>query len=314
MPKTGLKPNWKLVLLTAVFLISLLITAAPRLNLPFHVPSWPEIFKEAGLRSETPVSGLPFNIHFINVGQGDCIVAKTEGGCVLIDAGDTGNADDIIRYLRNIGVDTIDYAVVTHTDTDHIGSMPEVLDAFKVINVILPPITKENVPTTKVFENLMNAVARTKATVIKASPGQKFGFGEAGLELLGPYTVSRESNNNSVVAGITFGNNTFLLMGDAEYEEETDLLEHGFIRECDVLKVAHHGSNSSTSQKLLEAARPEIAVISVGKDNFYNHPDLIILNRLKEADIEVYRTDLCGNIVIGSDGKDLTVYYENSEV
>lgn len=301
---------------TGIFIVlllaSLMITAAPKLNLPF-VPTWDDLYSTAGLRSNIDAAKKPLSVHFIDVGQGDCIFIKAKQGNVLIDSGERGNSDTIIQYLHNLNVEKLDYIVTTHPDSDHIGSMPEVIEAFPVSHVIMPYLKKENIPTTKIFEKLVAAIDKSGAEVIAAKAGAQYNIGDVTMTVLGPVKSDDEMNNMSVVLKIEYGKTAFLFTGDAQTEEEKDIMNYGGNLKADVLKAGHHGSKNSSGIEFLNAVKPQIVIISVGRDNSYKLPNEEALERFQQIRAEVFRTDQCGTIVIGSDGKTLTKYYENME-
>jgi beta-lactamase superfamily II metal-dependent hydrolase len=291
----------------------LFISIAPKLNLPVSIPSWSDIFSETGLRNISSTKDQPFTVHFIDVGQGDCIFIKTQKDNILIDAGERGNSETVIRYLHNLNVSKLDYVIVTHPDSDHIGSMPEVIDAFDVSNIIMSRIKKENLPTTKIFEKLLVTIKASNAKVYAANSGDQYTLGNTAITILGPVSQSDELNNMSVVIRIVYGKTSFILTGDAEFKEENDIIRKYGTLKSDVLKAGHHGSRSSSSAEFLNRVKPQIVVISCGKDNPYGHPNIEALDRFSAIGANVYRTDKLGTIVIGSNGEKLTTYWENQE-
>jgi len=318
MPKRKISTKLKITELISICLavfLCLFISIAPSLNLPFNVPTWSELFSETGLRSNSDAKDQPFSVHFIDVGQGDCIFIKAKNGNILIDAGKPGNSETIIRYLRNYNVSKLDYVIITHPDSDHIGSMPEVIDAFDVSNIIMSRIKKENLPTTKLFEKLLLTIKASNAKVYAANSGDKYVLGDTTMTVLGPVTQDAELNNMSVVVRIVFGKTSFLMTGDAEFKEENGIIQkYDTLLKSDVLKAGHHGSKSSSSAAFLNKVMPQVVIISCGKNNPYGHPNIEALDRFSAIGAEVYRTDKVGTIVIGSNGTTLTTYFENKEV
>jgi competence protein ComEC len=307
---TSKKNKVGLCVIAIIVVISLLVFIAPMADLPFSVPTWPEVFSAAGLRDNSDISNLPLSVHFIDVGQGDCILIKTKDGNALVDAGNRGQDEAIIRYLWNQNVEALDIIFITHTDSDHIGGMPEVIEAFDVSKIIMPELNAENIPTTKIFEKLMNAIYERKIPVQTASQGQMFEFGEIAISVLGPISISSKMNNMSIVLRIEHRANSFMLTGDAEFDEENEIVNSGKVIKSDVLKVGHHGGKTSSGAVFLRAVSPRIAVISCGENNSYGHPSLETLERLDRVDANVYRTDWDGTVIIGSDGAELSVSTE----
>lgn len=251
-------------------------------------------------------------VHYIDVGQGDCELVECDGKYMLIDAGENGHEDDVINYLTKLGVEKLDYVVASHQHSDHIGGLAEVLAEFSADNIIMPRLTKAQTPTNSTYKAFLKAVQASGAKVIEAKVGAQYNLGTSSFEILGPVTNDAEDiNNMTAVMRLDYGENSFLFTGDAETEEELEILDNGAYLDCDVLKVGHHGSSTSSHKKFLAAVTPEICVISCGADNDYGHPHDKALNRIKKQTDVIYRTDICGDIVIESDGANLSVSYEN---
>lgn len=270
----------------------------------------------ASSKPEPPVQGETensnFQVHYIDVGQGDCSLVVCDGQTLLIDAGENGHETEVINYLRLLGIDKLDYIIATHPHSDHIGGLPEVIEEFGMDNIIMPRLTKEQTPTTKTYTRMLEEIKASGAKVISAKVGSTYTLGEASFEILGPVSDSAEDlNSMSVVAKVTHGENSFLFTGDAESDEEREIIGAGVDLDADVLKMGHHGSNTSSCKEFLAEVTPEICVIMCGEDNDYGHPHKEPLERLKKYTNEIYRTDLCGDIVISSDGKNLDINYEN---
>ena len=196
--------------------------------------------------------------------------------------------------------------------SDHIGGLPEVLEEFGADNIIMPKLTKEQTPTNSTYTAFVKAVKASGATVISAKPGLTYSLSDATFEILGPVTDDCESlNSMSAVTKITYGETSFLVAGDAEKDEEKEIMETGADLDCDVLRVGHHGSSTSSSKSFLDAVKPEICVISCGKNNDYGHPHKEIRDRLPKYTDDIYRTDILGDIVMISDGQTIDVTFEN---
>lgn len=261
--------------------------------------------------SQTETTDM-INVHYIDVGQGDCTLIVCGGETLLIDAGENGHEQQVINYLNSVGVKKLDYIVATHQHSDHIGGVPEVLENFGTNNIIMPRLTEAQTPTNSTYTAFLKAIQKSDAKVIASKVGAEYVLGEATFEILGPVTNDAEDiNNMSVVVKVTYGENTFLFTGDAETDEETEVIDTGSNLDCDVLHAGHHGSYTSSSKDFLKAVTPEICVISCGADNDYGHPHDTALKRIKKHTEEIYRTDICGSIVITGDGSTLSVTYEN---
>ncbi len=312
--KLNIKRLIALVTLIIIIISSIAISFTPDLNLPFDIPEWHEIFKLVGLRNSSEQCLQPFSVHFIDVGQGDCILIKTEHGNTLIDAGDIGNSENIIRYLKNMNIYSLDYIIISHPDLDHIGSMSEIINEIRVSKIILPNINKENLPSTRNFEDLLNIISKSKALVYAANFGDEYLLGNAKMKILGPITQSSNLNNMSAVLRVEYGNTSFLFTGDAEEEEENDIIKSGENIKSDVLKAGHHGSKNSSGAEFLNKVLPSDVIISCGKDNLYGHPNSETLDRFKTIGAKVFRTDKVGIIVLTSDGEKITRYFQNCKI
>ncbi len=251
-----------------------------------------------------------FEVHFIDVGQGDCILVKCDEKTLLIDAGENGHEEKVATYLRSQGVDTLDFILCSHQHSDHMGGLPETIAEFGVETVIMPRLTEKQTPTNKTYKAFLSALKESGASVKAAVPGNKYTLGSAEIEILGPVSDDTDDlNNMSAVMMLTYEDKKFLFAGDAEKEEELEILETGRDLHCNVLKVGHHGSKTSSSSDFLSAVSPEICVIQCGIDNDYGHPHKQTLDRLKKYSDEIYRTDICGDIVITCENGELSVNY-----
>lgn len=241
-----------------------------------------------------------FMLDVIDCGQGDSILAKTpDGYTVLVDAGDTDAREAILAELEEQKADHIDMLVMTHPHADHIGSMEAVIDRYRVSKVLM---SGEN-HSTDAYIGLLEAVKHKNIPEVFAAPGDTYSFGDLSGELLGPLKDYDDLNDSSVVMRLKYGVNSFLLTGDTEKEAENGLLKAYGDLKADVLKVAHHGSGTSTSDRFLKAVSPRYAAISVGSGNDYNHPHPGTVKRLRKNGVTFYQTNLNGCIRFYSDGR-----------
>lgn len=237
-------------------------------------------------------------IHYIDVGQGDAILVQSGSKSLLIDSGPDNKKS--VNYLKSQGVNNLDYVVATHPHDDHIGSMDKIINNFNVFSLYAPKVTNN----TESYKDMINALNSKDHKIISARPGIKIDLGNNIIcSIISPINnYYKELNNYSVVIKISYNNTSFLFMGDAETYNEEEMAKEGYNLKADVLKIGHHGSKSSTSDAFLSEVQPKIAIISSGKDNEYGHPDNKTLNKLKEKNISIYRTDIDGSITLESDG------------
>ena len=287
-------------------LVSLIIVILIALFITYMSPYLEEYFGSELIEPIPVGDGEYIEIHIIDVGQGDSILIRTAGGDMLIDSGPSSAEDELKAYLTEMQVDDIEYAVFTHPDSDHIGNADMILTDYTVSNVIMPDHSKD----TQVYNRMMDALDASGATLIFSEPDMTFTMGSMTVTILAPIEDKYSSTNDySVVMRLDFGETSFMMTGDAEETSEEDILAKyatSFL-DCDVLKVGHHGSDTSSSQAFLDAVTPEIALISVGEGNKFGHPYASTIQKLTVMSAEIYRTDEWGDIVLMSDGTDITV-------
>lgn len=241
-------------------------------------------------------------VHFLDVGQGDCTVITQGGHAMLIDAGDNDKGTAVQAYLNYLGIETLDYFILTHPDADHIGGADVVLYKFDCQTVLMP----EKKTDTRTYDDVIQAMKAKGYSATHPEVGDTYAFGDASFTVLGPTEEYSDNNNNSIVIRMVYGDNAFLFTGDAETGAEADILSRGLNVQADVLKAGHHGSSTSTSDEFLEEVSPEYAVISCGESNKYGHPHAETMNKFRQAGITVYRTDEQGTVIASSDGHTIT--------
>ena len=239
-------------------------------------------------------------VDFIDVGQADSILIRNQDQVMLIDAGTNKAGDTVVNYLKELGITKINYLVGTHPHEDHIGGIDDVINNFDIGQIYMPKMET----TTKTFEDVLEAIENKNLTVTAPNKGDKIELGQAvGTFMTDPILDKDNLNLSSLVMRLEFGNTSFLFIGDAEKENEETINWP----KTDVLKVGHHGSNTSSSKKFLEQIEPEYSIIMVGKDNSYNLPKQETIDNLKSIGSEIYRTDENGTIKIISDGNHLEI-------
>lgn len=244
----------------------------------------------------------PLEVHFLDVGQADCILIKTPlQKVILIDSGKNSHENTVVSYIKSQGIDTIDAVVGTHPHEDHIGGLDAVINNFDIGKIFMPKVSH----TTKTFEDVLNAVKNKGLKVTTAFAGTNIEVDtNLKVEMLSPNSETYDDMNNySAVIKLSYNNTSFLFTGDAESISEQEMISKGYDLKADVLKVGHHGSATSTTALFLNKVSPQYAIISVGKENSYGHPDNLILNRLNTFGVEVFRTDEAGTIIATSDGE-----------
>ncbi len=237
-------------------------------------------------------------LHFLDVGEADCALVLCDGASMLIDAGEAGDGARIVSYLRAHGVERLDVLVATHPHADHIGGMAYVLERIDVGRCYLSP--RENVSES--YARLIAALENKGVERRVPAARESFALGGAAVTFVGDGVGFDTVNDSSLVLRVSYRGDSSLFTGDIEWPAETELVfgDAARLLDADVLKVPHHGSDTSSSEIFLEAVTPDIAVISVGANNGYGHPDAAVLARL--AGCTVYRTDRQGDIVLDSDG------------
>ena len=243
--------------------------------------------------------------HFIDVGQGDAILVTTSDGNMLIDTSESKAREELDAYLKSVGVEEIKYLVLTHPDADHIGNADFIIQNYKIENIIMT----DYVATSKTYERLLDAIEQSTASVIQAEAGFQFKIGALSNTVIAPNEDYDDPNEMSIVIKSTYGETSVMLTGDAEKKSEADTLKKWSAAtfKCDILKVGHHGSDSSTTVEFLNAVDPEIAVISCGEGNKYGHPHDEIVDRLTAKGVKIYRTDIDGDIIFKTDGETFTL-------
>ena len=249
-------------------------------------------------------------VHFIDVGQADCSLLRLGDLDILIDGGNVADGRAVVDYLNFLGVDDIELMISTHAHEDHAGGLSFVLKQMEAEQVW---VTTDHY-STAAYTSFIQAVRAEGLPVYIPSVGEIFEQDGVTVTVLGPlYDYSAQKDNNtSIVVMVQYGEIRFLFTGDMETLAESDLLASGADLSADVLKVGHHGSYTSSSEAFLEAVGAQFGIIHVGRDNEYGHPHDAAMKRLTAAGLTLYRTDLCGSIVIGTDGSDLAFAFTDS--
>ncbi len=253
---------------------------------------------------QTEIDG-GLTVAFLDVGQGDSIFLQSPSGkTMLVDGGEKSAFDTVSAYLDAHDVIGLDVVVASHLHSDHIGGLIQVVDVYPVGAFYYPPFDADS----ETYYDLLDALNESEAAVY--SPlASKNAFidwdDDVTVRILSPYqTIYKDFNDTSYILNVTYGDTSVLLAGDATELAETLALKAlpNEYFQANVLKVGHHGSNTSTSFRFLDAVDPDIAIISCGLDNAYGHPHEELLLRLQAYGIQVYRTDMDGTITLLLDG------------
>lgn len=242
-----------------------------------------------------------FHIYFIDVGQGDCIVIENNNEFALIDAGNREDSSKLIEYFQSIGITNFQYVIGTHAHEDHIGGMPDVIMNFPISHFYMP----DTITTTKTYEDVLDALEKKQIRYETPQIDSTFTMANTKFSILSIKQDNIDLNNTSIVLKVNYYNTSYLFMADAPSTIEREILEKDL--KSDVLKIGHHGSQYSTSAVFLKKVDPDYAIISVGKDNPYDHPKKITLQKLERLSVKTYRTDKDGTIILSSDGNNIEI-------
>ena len=258
----------------------------------------------------TVSGGEELFVHYIDVGQADSILIEYGDWHMLIDGGNREDGSLVVSYLEQQGIEELDAVICTHAHEDHVGGLPAVLAVYPVGAIYSPTKTYSS----KIFDDFMHYADLQGREVIIPEPGSRIDVGELSVTFLGPVKSYADPNDTSIVCRVEYEDTAFLFTGDMETAAENDMLDYwgeDMNWEVDVLKVGHHGSNTSTGYRFLNAVNPAYGVIPVGTDNDYGHPHEEPMSRLNQAGVTLFRTDKMGTILARSDGNQVTFTWEN---
>ena len=260
------------------------------------------VTEEAALEEKNDDMSSRLEVHFLDVGQGDATFLFCDGYSMLIDAGNNDKGTTVWSYLKEQGVERLDYVIGTHPDADHIGGMDVVLYKFNCGTVFMPDAYND----TRTYEDVVQVMKEKDYPVTMPIVGETYSLGEASFTIIAPNRdYGSDLNDASVGILVEHGSNRFLFTGDAEETAEADILANGQDISADVYKAGHHGSNTASTEEFLQEVNPAYAVISCGEGNSYGHPHAEVLNRFRSMGIDVFRTDEQGTIVAVSDGEEI---------
>lgn len=244
------------------------------------------------------------SVHVIDVGQGQSVLVESAGEFMLVDTGESEYSSIVADYLNSKNVKKLKYAVATHPHSDHIGCYSAIINEFDIDLFMMPNVQHSS----STFERMLIALNEKNVPVRIPEVGQTYDLGTTSFTILSP-SSSRYNDLNDYSIGIRIecGDTSFIMVGDATRLSEEEMLNTGLELNSDVMMVPHHASDTSSSSKFIKAISPSSAIISCGRANVYGHPDGKIVARYKSYDVQLYRTDLVGNIVVDFDDKNYTV-------
>ncbi len=266
------------------------------------ISAWLALINEPPLQETGSPSGV-LSVHFLDVGQADSILIQQGSSAMLIDGGNNEDINVVLDYLEEKDISKLNYVVGTHPHEDHIGGLDGVINKLTVDAVIMPKVSHN----TKTYEDVLSAIKSQGLKITTPRLGQQYNLGDAKFTILSPSKDKYEElNDYSIAIRLDYGDQSFLFLGDCERVNEEEMLQSGLPLSSDVVKLGHHGSSSSTTEEFIAAVKPKYAVISVGKDNDYNHPHKEVIKRLNQHGIEILRTDESGTIVFSTNGESLS--------
>ena len=284
----------------AALLLALCMLLSGCITVEIHLPE----------ESAPVIAEGKLTVHYIDVGQADAILLEESGKYMLIDGGNKDDGQLVVSYLQNEGVEQLEAVVCTHAHEDHVGGLPSVLAVYPAAAIYAPTRTYSS----RIFDDFLYYADQQRQEVIIPGPGDSWNLGGAKVTVLGPVESYAETNDTSIVLKVVYGETSFLFTGDMEVEAENGMLEYwdnDDLFHVDVLKVGHHGSDTSTGYRFLNAVMPTYGVIPVGTDNSYGHPHKEPMARLRQAGVTTFRTDLLGHVIAVSDGQEVSFTWEN---
>ena len=243
-------------------------------------------------------------IHFIDVGQGSATLIQQGNKGILIDTGEDDYGEYLVSYINSCGVDYLEYVIASHPHSDHIGAINDVFRNFKVGTVVMPELSEENIPTTRVYENMMEYILDNDLDALFPDVGESIKLGNISVTFLGPVVQNEDLNNMSLICKVDALGTDVMIMGDAEKAELSSVYAAVNAEyKSDIVAMGHHGSRTSVYKNFLNSVDADVAVISCGKDNSYGHPHKEAINYISQNNITLYRTDKDGDIVFRCDAE-----------
>ena len=243
-----------------------------------------------------------FELHVLDVGQGQSVMIQADEHYILIDGGGRSTSSYVVSYLKQQGIEALDCIVLSHYEEDHMGGIIGVLSVFPCSVFLAPPYAG----TGDLYQSLAVSTLSNGCGILHPEPGFEFSLGDAVFRVIGPQRTDYTTDNDlSLCVTIQYGVVRAIICGDAQHDSETDLVNSDENLKADIYVVNHHGSSTSSMDAFLEQVSPRYAIISCGKDNGYGHPSMETIQRLQNLNITMFRTDLQGEIIAYSDGADI---------
>lgn len=294
--KNGRKKKLTKALLAIVILVLAIIVESVITSDEQQVPEQPNISNSQTQEQPTELTG-ELKLHMIDVGQADCFLFVKGDKVALVDCGTRSTGKDAVEYIKSLGITRIDYVFGTHPHDDHMGGMYDIITNFEVGKIIIPQV-KEGQVTTNWYIKLMKQIVDGNYEVEYSKTGNEYFLGGAKIQIVWQSELEQDNvNNYSDIIKVSFGDMDVLMTGDAETEIEEEVLRSGVQIDAEILKVGHHGSDTSSSDEFLDEIDPDYGLISCKVGNKYEHPTKNTMEKLQQREVEVYRTDECGTVI-----------------
>lgn len=300
--------------IVAVVIFVIIFSLIYNILISFNVLSVNDIYSKIDVMNGVERQDAEFTVYYLDVGQSDCTIITCDDMTMVIDTGSKFRNIEIKSALFTLGIKQIDYLVITHPHDDHMSNASEIIENYDVKNILMPKISADNQVDSPIYSTLINTIAKYDVNPLSVTSGDNFQLGNASVQVVAPIKQNKNLNNMSLVLKISYGETAFLFQGDVEKTVENDVLSNDIDISADVIKIGHHGSNTSTGEKYLENVGPDYAVVSCGPDNNFKHPNKQTIDTLDSKNIKTFITAYHGNIIMTSDGKNIDVFYENKNV
>lgn len=294
--KNGRKKKLTKVLLAIIILVLAIIVETVITSDEQQEPEQPNISNSQTQEQPTEVTG-DLKLHMIDVGQADSFLFVKGDKVALVDCGTRSTGKDAVEYIKSLGITRIDYVFGTHPHDDHMGGMYDIITNFEIGKIIIPQV-KEGQVTANWYIKLMKQLVEKNYEVEYSKTGNEYSLGDAKIQIVWQSELEQDNvNNYSNIIKVCLGDMDVLMTGDAETEIEEEVLRSGVQIDAEILKVGHHGSDTSSSDIFLDDVNPDYGLISCKVGNKYEHPNKDTIEKLQQREVEVYRTDECGTVI-----------------